>query len=336
MRCHKAALFVFLLCSGFLAAAPDVRIKDVATLGGVRENQLLGVGLVTGLSGKGDSSGSVMLKKTMSNLMASFGIDLDPADIKSRNCAVVMVSSEVPSFARPGERIDLTVSSIGDARSLEGGVLLQTNLRGANGLAYAVGQGSVLVTSTRTRVDTVGSVSGGAIIEREILSRFINNNRVSVLLRNPDFVTASAVAEAVRQAFGEIDVDTQDASLIEITIPEDRREDVVGFIGELESLAIVPDVSGKVVIDSQSGVIIIGENVRVGTVAVSYEQVNIRVGTSAWGEEEVPAQFVIKESTKVEDLLDTLKAAELDTEVIIGVMKAIEAAGALYGRLVVL
>ena len=333
---------VVLLFPYSVFAAPTVRIKDIATLQGVRENQLLGIGLVTGLAGKGDSSNSVLLKKALANLMASFGFEIAVDDIKSKNCAVVMISSDVPAFVRPGERIDLTISSIGDARSLEGGILLQTNLRAANAQVYAVAQGKVLVSNARDSVDTVGTITGGAIVEKEVLSEYFTDNRISVLLRDPDFVTAGAVASAIRSNFENINVNTRDASLIEVEIPEERRADIVAFIGELESLTLTPDVSGKVVIDSGSGVIIVGENVRIGKVGVSYKSISISIGspaTGSWfgrGEEETPDLFVVEETASVEDLISALRAVGLKTAVIVGIMQAIERAGALFGRLIVL
>ncbi len=336
------AVLVLLPCSVF--GAPTVRIKDIATLQGVRENQLLGIGLVTGLAGKGDSSNSVLLKKALANLMASFGFEIGADEIKSKNCAVVMVSSEVPAFVRPGERIDLTISSIGDARSLEGGILLQTNLKAANGQVYAVAQGKVLVSNGQDSVDTVGTITDGAIVEKEVLSEYFIDNRISVLLRDPDFVTASAVASAIRSKFENINVNTLDASLIEVEVPEERRGDIVAFIGEMELLTLTPDVAGKVVIDSGSGVIIVGENVRIGKVAVSYKSINVNIGSpatgsaswSSWGEEETPDLFVVEETASVDDLVTVLRAVGLKTDVIVGIMRAIERAGALFGRLIVL
>jgi flagellar P-ring protein precursor FlgI len=268
--------------------------------------------------------------------MANFGFEIDPEEITSKNCAVVMVSSEVPAFARAGERIDLSISSIGDARSLEGGILLQTNLRAANGEVYAVAQGRVMVATATGSTKTVGSLPKGAIVERDIISQFLSEGRISVLLRDPDFVTAHTVAQAIRQKFEGIDVQTLDASLIEIEIPPDRVEDVVAFISELESLSITPDVAGKVVIDSQSGVIIVGENVRIGKVAVSYKSIKVNIGTSNWGEEESPNHFIVEETATVDDLISTFRAVGLEAEVILGIMQAIEKAGALYGRLIVL
>jgi len=321
------------------AAAPTVRIKDIAALEGVRENQLLGIGIVTGLAGKGDSSSSALLTKALSNLIAGFGLDIDAKDVKSKNCAVVMVSTDLPAFARPGERIDVQVSSIGDAKSLEGGILLQTNLNAANGQAYAVAQGKLMVTTVKNGVTTVGSIPAGAIVEREVLSEFFTGGRISIVLRNPDFVTAGAVAARLRESFQDIVVDTRDASLIEVEVPEARQADVVDFIGELERLTVTPDVAGKVVIDSASGIVIVGDNVRIGKVAVSYKNFNVSVGTSwgsSWGEEEQPSHFVVEDTASVDDLVTTLKAVGLDTEVIVGIIQAIDTAGALFGRLIIL
>ena len=191
MRCvRRAALlaFAYLFISIYGFGSPTVRIKEIAALKGVRENQLLGIGLVTGLAGKGDSSGSVLLKKALANLIGNFGFEIDPGDIKSKNSAVVMVSTEVPPFARPGERVDLSISSIGDAKSLAGGILLQTSMKAADGQVYAVAQGKVFVGGALDGVKTVGTITGGAIVEKEILSEFIVDGRIAVVLRDPDFV----------------------------------------------------------------------------------------------------------------------------------------------------
>ncbi len=319
------------------AAAPKVRIKDIADVLGVRENQLLGVGLVTGLAGKGDSSGSALLQKALSNMVSSFGLAIAADDVKSRNAAVVMVSADAPPFARPGERIDLSVSSVGDARSLEGGVLLQTPLRAANGETYAVAQGRISVATGAGAVQTVGAVKGGAIVEREILSTFTAGNRLSFVLRRPDFVTAAAVAEAIKAALPGIALTTRDAALVEIEVPEARRGDIVALIGQIESLAVTPDTRGRIVIDSQSGVVIIGENVRISKVAVAYKDVEVTVGAAAYTDvEKSPRQFVVPETTGVEDFVKTLKEVGLSTDVIIGILKALDRAGALYGTLIVL
>ena len=337
-RLAALAAVLLLVASALPAvAAPKVRIKDIADVLGVRENQLLGIGLVTGLAGKGDSAGSALLQKALSNMVSSFGLEIGADDVKSRNAAVVMVSAEAPPFARPGERIDLSVSSVGDARSLEGGILLQTPLRAANGQVYAVAQGRIHIASGPGAVPTVGSLKGGAIVEREILSTFASGNKLSFVLRRPDFVTAAAVAEAIKAALPGIVLATRDAALVEIDVPEARRGDIVALIGQIESLAVTPDTRGRIVIDSQSGVVIIGENVRISKVAVAYKDVEVTVGPPAYYDNErSQQQFVVPETTGVEDFVKTLKEVGLSTEVIIGILKALDSAGALYGTLIVL
>ena len=177
---------VLLICvSGFSQEAMKVRLKDIAYLQGVRENQLVGFGLITGLEGNGDSSNSALLKNVLSNLLSSFSISIDTDDISSRNTAVVMVTADIPAFVRSGDRISIHVSSLGDARSLSSGVLLQTPLKASNGIIYAVAQGQVGRGGVNTGPETVSIIPGGAIVEREVLSNYLDNNRVSILLRNP-------------------------------------------------------------------------------------------------------------------------------------------------------
>ncbi len=337
MRFHKRHLLLgFLLAAAVCSAAPTVRIKDIASIRGIRANQLLGLGLLTGLSGKGDSSNSSLLRSSLSALIANFGISVSPQDIRSRNCAVVMVSAELPSFARAGDGIDVTVSSIGDARDLDGGVLLQTNLQAANGQVYAVAQGRVLSSADPGGLRTVGAIPGGAIVERESVSGYVEDNRVSLVLRNPDFVTASAVQKAVQDAFPGIQVTSRDPSLVEVQIPADRVGNPVSFLAQLEALTLTPDSAGRVVINSTSGVIVMGDQVRIGKVAVSYRSARVSVGAR---EAAPPGQsdlFVLGDTTTVDDFVSTLKSVGLKTDVIIGILQAVERAGALFGSLVIM
>jgi len=330
-------LFLFLTIIIFqLYAVPTVRIKDIAYLMGVRSNQLLGMGIVTGLAGKGDSSSSSLLKTVLSNLLSNFDLVIEPNEIKSKNCAVVMVNADLPSFARSGDNIDLHVSSIGDAKSLEGGMLLQTNLKAANGKIYAVAQGRVVAPAGKESLKTVGTVARGAMIEREVLSSFVENNIVRVVLRNPDFVTANNVAAAFKTAFTASTVNTIDAAMIEVSIPEERQNNIIGFIAQLETISIIPDIAGKVVIDPQSDIIIIGENVRIGKVAVSYKQMNVNVSPVFSDEETTPENFVFKDTTSVEDMVNLLREVGLKAETIMGILQAIEKAGALFGTLIII
>ncbi len=334
------ALFYLLIFYSIstVTAAPGVRLKDIAYLSGMRNNQLLGIGLVTGLAGKGDSSSSVLLKNSIANLIANLGLEIDQREIKSRNSAVVVISCEIPPFIRPGDRINLTVSSIGDARSLEGGVLLQSQLKGANGVVYALAQGNILTPRNSGSVKTVGSIPLGGIVEKEVLSEFITQGTISLVLRNPDFITAHGVSRAISEAFPNVKVSPVDASLIEVQIPAERRSDPVAFIAELQSLTVIPGSSGKVVIDAASGIIIMGEQVRIGRVAVSYKRVQVSVAGNFnfQDEEEAKENFILEETSTVDDLISALTEVGLKTETIIGILKAIDRAGALYGELIIM
>jgi len=321
---------------GAAYGAPVVRIKDIASIEGVRGNQVLGLGLVSGLNGKGDSSSAPLLRSAVASLVAGFGISLAPQDVRSKNAAVVTVSAELPPFSRSGDRIDVTVSSIGDARDIDGGVLLQTNLQAANGQVYAVAQGRITTSQDPAAAKTVGTVSQGAIVEKDVVSQFQSNNVVSILLRNPDFVTASAVQKAISDAFSGITVTSRDPSLIEVQIPQDRQSNPVGFLAQLEALTVTPDAVGRVVIDSQNGVIVMGEKVRIGKVAVSYRTTRVTVGAAARGAAATPDLFVIGDTTTVDDFVSALKTVGLKADVVIGVLQAVEKAGALFGTLVVM
>jgi len=334
----KRLLFILILAVLSLStyqyafSAPTVRIKDLGYIEGIRKNQLVGIGLVTGLPGKGDSSRSELLKESIANLLGNFGIKVSPDKIRSKNSAVVIVTAEVPGFVRPGDRIDITVSSIYDARSLKGGVLLQAPLKAANGEVYAVAQGRISEVGNEK---TVGKIYRGALIEKEISADISKNGIISIVLRNPDFITANSVKKAIEKKYPDLKVKTRDSSLIEVTVPDNRKQDLINLIAEIESIEVKPDTSNRVVIDSNSGVIIIGENVRIGKVAVSYKSVNINIGFSSVLNKEENT-FLIKETVSVDDFVETLKKIGLKTEAIAAILKAIYRAGALYGELIVM
>jgi len=317
-----------------------VRLADLAYVQGVRDNQLVGVGLVTGLSGRGDTTNSAILQKAVANLVSAFGIQVAQNDIRSRNCAVVTVTATLPPFARPGDPIPVTVSSIGDATDLGGGILLQTNLRAANGQVYAVAQGSVASTSNTT-TKTVGEVPDGAIVEQGVGTTFVNAGKVAIILRNPDFITAAATAAAIRKAYPGSDVTAVDGSEVDVTIPGDKSADPVGFIASLQQLTLTPDMSGKVVVNPRTGVVVVGQNVRIGKVAVSYKNTRITIGgaditSPYWGLDQGKNPFVIGNTATVDDLVKVLQDAGVTGDTIIEILKAIDRAGALYGKLIVM
>ena len=329
---------VLLICvSGFSQEAMKVRLKDIAYLQGVRENQLVGFGLITGLEGNGDSSNSALLKNVLANLLSSFSISIDTDDISSRNTAVVMVTADIPAFVRSGDRISVHVSSLGDARSLSSGVLLQTPLKASNGTIYAVAQGQVGRGGVNTGPETVSIIPGGAIVEREVLSNSLDNNRVSILLRNPDFTTASRIAEMLKITYPDEEVAAIDASLIQISLPEGEVDDPVGFISRVEELEVVPDAPARVVVNPRTGIVVVGKNVKIGQVAISYRGTKVDIGApKSRGADDEESTIAFPDVPTVEDLVNLLQATGLETDTIVEILKAIEQAGALYGRLVIM
>jgi flagellar P-ring protein precursor FlgI len=341
---------VLLMAGALLAsAAPDrvhaqaaadgaaaVRLKEIATVEGVRHNQLVGFGLVTGLDGQGDSSRSDLVKQLLANSLASFDVDIEAEKIESRNSAVVMVTAETPSFVRPGQKIDVTVSSVQDARNLQGGQLLQTPLKGANGTVYAVAQGGIDV---RVREDeegnrTVGRIVDGALVEREIVSRYEGGRSFSLVLQRPDFVTASAAADALREALDGAEVTPLDAGKIRVDLAQDDGRSLVEVIAAAEQVTIQPGRSGRVVINASSGVVVAGSEVRIAPVTVTYEEAELSIGSySMAGDSGSGGAVRLDATTRVADLVSVLKEAGLGIDDIIEIMKTIERAGALYGTL---
>jgi len=337
-RILTVLLVLLVSAAAFAQEGMTVRLKDIAYLQGVRENQLVGFGLITGLEGKGDSSNSALLKNVLSSLLSSFSITLEADDVSSKNTAVVMVTADIPAFVRPGDRISVHVSSLGDARSLQNGVLLQTPLKAANGITYAVAQGQVGSGAQSTGPETVSVIPGGAIVEQEVISSYLADDRISILLRNPDFTTASRISELLKSTYPDEEVAAVDASLIQITLPDESIDNPVGFISRIEELEIVPDTPANVVINPRTGIVVVGKNVRIGQVAVTYRETKVDVGTqrNRGGEDEANNVISFPEIPTVDDLVTLLQTTGLDTDTIIEILKAIEKAGALYGRLLIM
>ncbi len=314
------------------------RIKDIATVQGIRENQLTGIGLVTGLNGKGDSTNSTLMRKAVGNVLGTFGLTIESDEIRSRNSAVVSVTADVPAFAGAGDRLNVHVSSIGDATRLEGGVLLQTNLKAANGNTYAVAQGVVATSRNNGTNKTVATIPGGAIIERSINSAYLDNNRIILVLSQPDFSTASSVAGQLEEAIEDLEVRAVNSALIEVIVPEDSLENPVEFISTVESVRVFPDQPARVVINERSGTIVLGGDVRIGAVGISYTRENNQTGqlvTRYRQSNEKSTVFYVEEPATAADFVAVLKELEIKTDTIIEILKLIDEAGALYGRLIV-
>ena len=268
-------------------AAAQSRIKDIVDIEGVRDNMLVGYGLVVGLNGTGDSLDSaVFTRESLVGMLQRMGVNASDSDLDTDNIAAVMVTATLPPFSRQGSRVDVTVSSMGDADSLLGGTLLVTPMLGADGEIYAVSQGTVAVGGFSAQgaaetvvkgVPTSGRISNGAIIEREIPFELAQLNQVKLSLRNPDFTTARRIARAIDAFVGEPTAKATDLSTVQLNIPPSYNGELVELLTDIEQLRVEPDQIARVVIDEQSGVIVMGENVGISTVAVAQGNLTVRI-----------------------------------------------------------
>jgi flagellar P-ring protein FlgI len=282
-----AALIIGFICSGLKADAYSVRLKDVTHIDGIRENQVVGYGIVVGLPGTGDNSKSTQI--TNVSLLKNLGTVIDtPDDIKKGNTASVIVTAIVPPFVRSGDKIDVTVSSMADAKSLEGGVLIQTQLLAPNGEVVAVAQGPISTggtdvssngSSARTSITTSGRIPSGAIIERDITSEIGDEAGIKLVLNKTDFTMAARVAKVVTSTLAP--AKAIDGSTIQIDIPDRYNDDRINFISMLENLTLVnADAVAKVVINERTGTIVIGNNVKLLPAAVAHGNLTVTVSTT--------------------------------------------------------
>lgn len=342
--------------------SPSVRIKDIARFEGIRENQLTGLGLVVGLDGTGDGRGAGV--RMVANMLSRFGITIEPQDLRSRNIAAVMVTANLPPFARVGDQLDVTVSSIGDAKSLQGGFLLQTPLQGADNQVYAVAQGPLSIGGFNVRGGssqaqknhpTIARGPNIAIVEREVPGDFlaISDGRLRLILNSADFTTASRTAQEINGAFGASTAEALDSGSILLTIPPGYRDNVISFLAEVEEIRVMPDTAGRVVVNERTGTVVIGQAVRIATVAVAHGNLSVTISTQrevvqppsfSPGEtavqettylevEEEEAPLVLLGAATIGDLVNVLNAVGAAPRDIIAVLQAIKEAGALYGQL---
>ncbi|MCH7485879.1 MAG: flagellar basal body P-ring protein FlgI, partial [Proteobacteria bacterium] len=272
-------------------AGASSRIKDIIEFEGVRDNMLVGYGLVVGLNGTGDSlSDGHFTKQSLQAMLNRLGVKPTDAGLDSNNVAAVMVTATLPPFARLGIRIDVTVSSLGDSESLLGGTLLVTPILGADGEVYAVAQGQLAVggftaqgeAETITKgVPTSARIANGGIVEREVGFDMSTMETIKLSLRNPDFTTARRVAQAINAFLGTAAASPRDLSTVLLTVPDSYRSNVVNLLTDIEQLRVEPDQLARVIIDEQSGIIVMGENVRISTVAIAQGNLTIRITEAA-------------------------------------------------------
>ena len=362
------AAAVLLLLPGTLPA--QSRIKDIADVEGVRDNMLVGYGLVVGLDGSGDTiNNSPFTEQSLIGMLERLGVNVRGAQMKTKNVAAVMVTATLPPFAAAGTRVDVTVSTMGDAKKLTGGTLLVTPLLGADGEVYAVAQGAVAVSgfaaqgqgaSVTRGVATNGRISGGGIVEREIGFGLADLPVLRLSLKNPDFTTASRMAQAINGAMGPNSARAIDPKSVVVQVNDQRRGDMVALVTQLEQLRVTPDQPAKVVIDEASGTIVMGENVRISTVAIAQGALTIRVTETPQVSQ--PGAFapqgaqttvvprtdiqvddssgkklaVMPEGVTLRELVASLNALGIGPRDMITILQAIKSAGALQAEIQVL
>lgn len=349
-------------------AHADSRIKDLADIEGVRENMLIGYGLVVGLDGTGDRiRNTPFTRESLVSMLERMGVNIRSETLDTDNIAAVMVTANLPPFATQGTRLDIAVSALGDAESLRGGVLLATPLHGADGEVYAIAQGSVAVSGFAARgaaatitqgVPTNGKIANGAVVERELNYDLSAQETVKLALRNPDFTTARRMADAINKQLSFEAATVVDPGTVVIARPSNYAGGMVGLITAVESLRVDPDHRAKVVIDEASGVIVMGDDVRVSTVAIAQGALTVSISetpqvsqpspfsergrtvvvprTTA-GVDEAPAQLKLVEGgVRLRDLVDGLNALGVPPRDMIAILQAIKAAGALQADIDVL
>ncbi len=385
-RPNKSAertLIVLILAVGLLlpGAAPGqfipdfepqvARLKDVAQIQTLRDLQLIGYGLVVGLERNGDQPrGAPFMTQALANMMRTMGVEVDPSQIRSRNTAAVMVTGQLSPFTRVGTTLDVTVSSLGDAKSLEGGILLMTPLQAnpPNGPVMAVAQGPVSIGgfnieaagggAFRKNHPVVGRVPGGAIVQQEMVAPGEVSSALTVILNDPDYTTSARLARAIDIKFGDRLSAALDAATIRVSVPRARRTTggFIEFIAELEGVTVIPDVNARIVVNERTGTIVAGEHVAIAEVAISHGSLSISIGpqeTLEAGvpggpqaqlqlgggvevEEEKPRLLALPPASSVSDVAKALNALKVTPRDIIAIFQALKQAGALKAELIIL
>lgn len=292
----RAAVRAVLVVAWFATAASGFsgsRVKDLTMIAGARENQLVGYGLVVGLAGDGDKNPLYTLQ-SLGNLLQRYGVNVPPAALSSKNIAAVMITAQIPAFKKSGAKLDVVVSSLGDAKSLVGGVLLQTPMTGADGKVYAVAQGPINVGGSSSGSDgggggggatvtknhpTVGQIIGGALVEQEIPTVILRERAIELLLREPDFTSSARMAEAINEKFAG-SAKAIDSTTVRVAVPPGRDDELVGFIARIEAIEVQPDIPARIIINERTGTIVATARVRISSCAVSHGNLTITIAST--------------------------------------------------------
>lgn len=366
------------LCAALLAAlliatpasegfAASARIKDIVDIEGIRENQLVGYGLVVGLNGTGDGlNNSPFTKQSLQAMLERLGVNTRGENMRTANVAAVIVTANLPAFSTQGSRLDVNVAALGDAKSLQGGTLLVTPLLGADGEVYAIAQGSVTINGFRAQGDsatiisgvpTTGRISSGALIEREIAFQLGAQRTLRLALRNPDLTTARRIALTINDFVGIPSATPEDPSTVRINLPRGFNGNIVDLLTDVEQLVVETDLPAKIVIDENSGIIVMGKDVRVSTVAVAQSNLTVTIAENPTVVQPLPfslGQTAVQPSTELtvntadsnlalvpetitlQQLVDGLNALGIPPRDLIAILQAIKATGALQAEIEVM
>ena len=368
LQIPTVSLFVAILAALLVSSQPTraARLKDLVSIEGVRDNMLLGYGIVVGLNGTGDRQQTVFSTQSLSNLLQKMGVNVPPTALRVNNIAAVMVTASLHAFATPGVKIDLTVSSIGDAATLQGGMLLLTSLKAANGEVYAIGQGALSIggfsagrggSGVQVNHPTVGRIPEGGRVEKAAPTVEPNPEGFRLQLRRPDFVTASRLTEVLNKEFPTVIARAENSASVMVTMPPDYRHEPVKFIARIDRLEVPTDRRASVVFNERTGTVVIGSNVTIAPVAVLHGNLTVQIVTDfvvsqpapfSGGEtvvapqvgvevnEEQARQVVLKKGASVEDLVKALMSIGSTPRDIIAIMQSIAAAGSLDADLEVI
>ena len=367
----KGLLLAMLLAAGMMppapAAAATARIKDIVNIEGVRENQLVGYGLVVGLNGTGDSlNNAPFTRQSLQAMLERLGVNTRGEAMRTANVAAVMVTANLPAFSTQGSRLDVRVSALGDADSLQGGTLLVTPLLGADGEVYAIAQGNVLINGFKAEGDaatvisgvpTTGRISSGALIEREIGFSLGAQRTIRLALRNPDLTTARRVALSINDFLGLPTATPLDPATVRVNLPHNFNGNIVDLLTDIEQLVVETDQPAKIIIDENSGIIVMGKDVRVSTVAVAQSNLTVTIAETPEISQPEPLSngvtaavprtdlqvdaknsdlAVVRETVSLQELVDGLNALGISPRDLIAILQAIKATGALQAEIEVL
>jgi len=360
--------FLALILASACAAAPcafaGTRLKELVSLEGVRDNQLMGYGLVVGLAGTGDRRQTVFSAQSLTNLLERMGLTVSPTAIQVKNTAAVMVTATLPPYAQSGSRIDVTIAAMGDAPSLQGGILLMTGLKGPDNQVYAVSQGPLVLggfvagqgaTTQTVNHPTVGRIPNGAIVERNAPSANVSG-QVRLQLQRADFTTAARVVDVVNKRFGPV-AHAENPALVAVVLPPEYQKNSTEFMAELESLSIEPDRSTKIVVNERTGTIIMGKDVHIAPVAIMQGNLTVEIqtnfnvsqpnplsagtttvtpATNVGIKQELARNVLLKQGATVEELVRALTAIGSSPRDIISILQNLKTAGALDAELTVI